>query len=235
MSKKVLVLGDSYATLDKNHGHWATLWANENNYDIDHQGYPGTGHIKIINSFLQKNITKKYDLIIYTMTDFLRAEINREVITDSKVIDDFFTHYDTVGKTDVKKDLSRKDDTKFDTNPGIMYKKFMTSKEDDLYTNLSKFYTSVSLNWLVSANMFALETLMYKCKDNNVPIILVSWPNRVYNVDVFPEGAMLFNIFNVNLILDIDEMHKDQSSNHITKYCHKQICTNFMQQYGDII
>ena len=41
MLKNLLVLGDSYSKLDANHSHWATMWADINNINIDHMGHSG--------------------------------------------------------------------------------------------------------------------------------------------------------------------------------------------------
>lgn len=70
---KYAVIGDSYAVVDENNSHWAKIWADNNNHDIDFFGLEGGNLVNI--SYLFENIPfEKYDGFIIHYTSGLRAE-----------------------------------------------------------------------------------------------------------------------------------------------------------------
>lgn len=70
---KYAVIGDSYAVLDENDSHWAKIWADANNHEVEFFGLEGGNLVNI--SYLFENIpVEVYDGFIIHYTSGLRAE-----------------------------------------------------------------------------------------------------------------------------------------------------------------
>lgn len=67
------VVGDSYAVVDPNHGHWAQYWADNNNHQIDFYGLEGSNLVNIAH-IVERLDHSKYDGVIFHYTSPLRAE-----------------------------------------------------------------------------------------------------------------------------------------------------------------
>lgn len=251
MLKNLLVLGDSYALLDDNHGHWASMWADVNNINITHMGYPGAGHVHIINKFLEKQILlEKYDTIFYSVTDFLRADVTAKK-NKLEQIDTILTYYDGMPWEPMNKSLSDISIKELaHASPNLLNRLKTISQEDqDWYAetfnytgeeveeridimikNMEGFYNSMLTQWITRANLFALETLILKCREKDINLVLVMWPGVEMHKDNF-DGAQVFNCTNFDYNDD-----KNDSRNHLTKYNHKKLLVKFTKEIknGDI-
>ena len=67
------IVGDSYAVLDSEHGHWAKFWADNNNHQLDFFGLEGSNLVNIAQIVERLDYTL-YDGVIFHYTSPLRAE-----------------------------------------------------------------------------------------------------------------------------------------------------------------
>lgn len=67
------VVGDSYAVVDPEHGHWAQYWADNNNHRVDFYGLEGSNLVNISHVVERLDHTL-YDGVIFHYTSPLRAE-----------------------------------------------------------------------------------------------------------------------------------------------------------------
>jgi len=244
MLKNLLVLGDSYALLDDKHGHWASMWADVNNIKIDHMGYPGAGHVHIINKFLVKPILlEKYDAIFYSVTDFLRADVTAKKNKLAQ-IDSILEHYKIMPREPMAKSLSDITDRELaHAYPNLLNRLKTISQEDqDRYAktlnytneeieeridimikNIEGFYNSMLIQWITRANLFALETLILKCREKNINLVLVMWPGADMHEDNF-DGTQIFNCS-----ADYQD-YKNNSRNHIIRTQHKRLLMEFTKE-----
>lgn len=101
---KFIVVGDSYAVHDKDHSHWAKLWADKHGHAIDLLGLEGSNLVNI-STFVENLNLSSYDGLIYQFTSLLRSETTSiEGVTPSLCIldqlgkisidssNDFFNH-----------------------------------------------------------------------------------------------------------------------------------------------
>jgi len=233
--KNLLVLGDSYALLDEKHGHWASMWADINNISVTHMGYPGAGHVHIINKFLADPIfIEKYDTIFYSVTDFLRADV--PAVKDKK--DNIETYYNRLRKKQIGKSLSDISDRELAHASPSLLNSLETISQEDLaqyanllnYTNeqvkeriniqiknIKGFYNSMLIEWISRANLFAVETLILKCREKDVNLVLVMWPGIQMHKDNF-DGAQIFDCTTLN-----DDLERNNSTNHLTSSDHKKL------------
>lgn len=225
MSKKVLVMGDSYAKNDKKEGHWANIWCQRKKYDIVHDGIGGGNHVTIVNKFLQKEINNNYDLIIYCMTNWLRASVpartNPDFIsTISQFIQD-------------SKDITFEDllSTNFEKGWEQLVLVNGISEEE----KATELYKHISINFLARANLFAVETLILNCKFANIPLILATTPDDHTTLDNLKKYNV--NIFKVDTgdPKEIDLDKGARSLNHLSNTMHNFVKEKFNIQYGNII
>jgi len=67
---KILVVGDSFALLDKKHSHWARLWAHKLNGETEHVAMSGGSHVSIVNHAMAvKPNLSEYAGVMYFITD----------------------------------------------------------------------------------------------------------------------------------------------------------------------
>jgi RecG-like helicase len=244
MLKNLLVLGDSYSKLDANHSHWATMWANINNINIDHMGHSGGSHVYIVNKFLQtESLLEKYDTIFYTVTDFLSLDLQANEISTQESTDTIRSFYNaptnTIDIGKILEDMPIKD--KVHSSPWILkrlknanqqikdwYSMTFGYSEQDIekvikssIKNMETGYNIVLTQWISRANLFALETLILKCKEKNVKLLLVMpWQN------MFLDTAM----FNDTQIFKCPQFSMENNSeNHYTKNDHKQLLRKFIK------
>lgn len=236
----ICALGDSFAYLDKKEGHWLSMWADVEDHDIDHISYPGSNHVFIINKFLcDKSALEKYDTIFYFVTDFLRAGVNKDkkdplsilnsIIRKKYVSDwnEYKSQLDTWFKNDVLVHIHASP-----THLSKLRNASDRQKEyhnevygtdlDDAYKNIQNFYSSISLEWCSRANLFALETLILKCKEKNKKLILVTWPGMKIDIESF-EDIQLFQLDTTTFDVQVE------SKNHLTKSDHTKVLKIFMQ------
>ena len=90
-------------------------------------------------------------------------------------------------------------------------------------------YKNISIPFLARANLFAVETLILKCKIANIPLVLATTPNDPTTIDNFKIDT---NIFNITQSLP---SHLDYSENHLSEDLHIEIKNKFNSEYGDII
>ena len=85
---------------------------------------------------------------------------------------------------------------------------------------MEKFFSSMLPQWISRANLFALETLIYRCKEKNINLVLVMWPGGEMHKDNF-DGAQVFN-YTLDYIDD-----ENDSRNHLTSSNHKKLLVQF--------
>ena len=161
MSKKVLVFGDSYARLDPKQDHWANKWCAYKGYEVTNFGLGGGNHVSIINEMFIKDekfkLFQNNDLIIYCMTNWLRAGVSRDGKTSA-----FFNRM-----------AQFNDDSKKITFENLLSSNIENNIEsfamlsgiseahhhDDLLGKLTtQLYKSISIPFLARANLFSVET-----------------------------------------------------------------------------
>lgn len=78
------LVGDSYAVVDPVHSHWAQIWADTNNHQIDFFGLEGSNLVNIsqVVECLEHSI---YDGVIFQFTSPLRAEGSTYIPNDKKL------------------------------------------------------------------------------------------------------------------------------------------------------
>ena len=235
----VLALGDSFAFLDKKEGHWLSMWADVEDHSIDHMSYSGSNHVFIINKFLHdKSALEKYDIIFYFVTDFLRGGVNKDKkdplstidsITKKIYISDWnecISELDTwfqngklnhihASPNHLSRLLNADDEQK------EMHNSVYKSDFDEGFKNIQNFYSSISLEWLSRANLFALETLILKCKEKNKKLVLVTWPGLKIDIESF-EDIQIFQVEKIPA--------KNVSKNHLTRTDHAKILRTFTQK-----
>ena len=73
------------------------------------------------------------------------------------------------------------------------------------------------------ANLFALETLILKCREKNINLVLVMWPGADMHEDNF-DGTQIFNCSS-----DYQD-YKNNSRNHIIRTQHKRLLMEFTKE-----
>jgi len=228
---KVLVCGDSYATFDTQHSHWATLWGVKNNFKVEHKGFPGQSHVNIVTKILNTTNFSSYGLVIYHATDYLRTQIDLTDAGYNNILENILGFYSDVNFTRAEK-LNILDKTKIHTDfvyepinisPNNLDPEFIQDKEcRDKTFNL---YSSINLYWLMQANYNSMRLLQNICMFNNTPIVVVIEPDMSKFVDAefYPKGTFIFK----------SDRHEDEeqfdntSCNHLSKEMHNNLCAKF--------
>lgn len=221
---KILVCGDSFATLDNVHSHWADIWALNKGYNVDHEGFEGESHVNIITKTLQRRNVSDYGVVIYHVTDFLRAQIDLQDNSLSKVLDktiDIYSDKNLITKLNTDEEELITEPVNISPNnldPAMPQDK--ECKETTL-----NFYSSICLYWLVQANFNSLLLLAEKCSSLDVPLVLVIEPeiSTVFDKSFYPEGT---NIFTTDQKGDI-EWYTNESSNHLSRTVHTNLAERF--------
>ena len=238
---KVLVCGDSYATLDPEHSHWADIWSDSRGYNVDHEGFEGESHVNIITKTLQRRKISDYDLVIYHVTDFLRAQIDLQNDSYSKILDKTLSIYsDKNLTTKLNKVIFNTIFTSGTISLGTGEEQLITEPVNISPNNLDptfpqdnvskdntfNLYSSICLYWLVQANFNSLLLLVEKCHSNDVPLILVTDPDMSPWVD--PEFFPLDNyIFVTDSSVQGETELCDSSSNHLSLDQHTALSKQF--------
>lgn len=201
------VVGDSYAVVDEHHSHWAKIWADINNHQIDFYGLEGSNLVNIAHVVDRLNHSE-YDGVIFHYTSPLRAEgATYPTAGNNKIpvviqMADIYTieskeYFDHVMTTDTltpfDKDLPSKLDFQYYYQEGadflVNFYNLMphwfqyfdtiddsTSSYDATITEIcSKFYSSISIRWLVRANFMAYRNAVLTLNSKGIK-----------NVTVFP-------------------------------------------------
>jgi len=232
---KVLVTGDSFATLDPKQSHWATIWGEQNNFKVEHKGFPGESHVNIVTDILNTINFSSYGLVIYHVTDYLRTQIDLTDAGYNNILDNILGFYSDMNFTKAEKQniLNRSkilSDFVYDPvniSPNNLDPEFIQDKECKNKTlNL---YNSINLYWLMQANYNSLKLLQNTCKINGVPIILVIEPDMSKFVDTefYSEDTL---IFMTNIEVDQDGNTtgwQEDSTNHLSKEMHTALSKEF--------
>jgi hypothetical protein len=206
---KILVCGDSFATLDNVHSHWADIWALNKGYNVDHEGFEGESHVNIITKTLQRRNVSDYGVVIYHVTDFLRAQIDLQDNSLSKVLDKtidiysdknlttklnnvLFNTFNTSGEITISTDEEELITEPVNISPNNLDPAMPQDKECKETT--LNFYSSVCLYWLVQANYNSFLLLAEKCSSLDIPLILAIEPeiSTVFDKSFYPEGTNFF-------------------------------------------
>jgi len=228
MPKEVLVAGDSFARLDPDAGHWANKWCKDKGHQVTNFGIGGANHVSVVNEIFTKE-WQQYDLIIYCMTNWLRAGVSSDSKTSAflkrikKFLDD--SENNTFEQL-LSKNIREKGYNGFALLTGFSEEYSNMYSWNKETTNL---YKNISIPFLARANLFAVETLILKCKIANIPLVLATTPNDPTTIDNFKIDT---NIFNITQSLP---SHLDYSENHLSEDLHIEIKNKFNSEYGDII
>lgn len=230
MPKEVLVAGDSYAKLDPDAGHWANKWCKDKEYQITNFGLGGANHVSVVNEIFTKD-WQRYDLIIYCMTSWLRAGVSNNS-KNSAFLERLNNFLDDAEKNTFEKLLSKNilDNgyegyallSRFSSDEHQNPETFWTKETTNLYKN-------ISIPFLARSNLFAVETLILKCKIANIPLVLATTPNDPTTLDNFKMFDT--NIFDITHSLS----YSYPSINHLSEDLHEEIKDKFNSEYGDII
>ena len=228
---KILVCGDSYATLDNVHKHWATLWAVQKGHNTVHQGYPGESHVNIVTKLLQNDVTQ-YDFVIYHVTDYLRAQVDLKTSNFDNILSKVLGIYSDANFT-TPKGLKMLEG--HNIKAGIEYDAInispnnldSTMEQDNFCRQKSKeFYQSINLYWLLRANYNSVLLLAETLKHRNIPLVMVLEPELSLVVDksFYPEGS---NIFTTEDSDNHEIYYHGNSSNHLSKKTHINLAERF--------
>ena len=201
------LVGDSYAVLDSEHGHWAKFWADNNNHQLDFFGLEGSNLVNIAQVVERLDHTL-YDGVIFHYTSPLRAEgstysetPNKKISVVAQMADiysienkKFFDHTMTTDKIEpISQFLPDKIEYQYMYQDGVDFLVHFhnlmphwfeyfdsidenTSSFDAIMSEVcNKFYSSISIRWLVRANFMAYR---------NAVLLLNS--KGIKNVTVFP-------------------------------------------------
>ena len=229
MPKKVLVAGDSYARLDPNAGHWANKWCKDKEYQITNFGIGGANHVSVVNEIFTKE-WQQYDLIIYCMTNWLRAGVSNNS-KKSAFLERVTNFLDDAEKITFEKLLSKNIlDNGYEGFALLSGLSDGHHNSDTFWTKeTTNLYKNISIPFLARANLFAVETLILKCKIANIPLVLATTPNDPITIDNFK--TLDANIFNITRSIKEDGL----SINHLSEDLHEKIKQKFNSEYGDII
>ena len=229
---KVLVCGDSYATLDPKQGHWADIWASDKGYSVLHKGYPGESHVNIVTKILNTTNIAEYNLIIYHITDYLRAQIDLANDGFRNIIDNILGFYSDVNFTKAEKlnilDIF-KETADFIYDPVNISPNNLDSEfEQDKICKDKTFnlYNSINLYWLVQANFNSVLLLNEKCRASNIPLIAVLEPDlSPYHEEGFYPTDI--KIFKTNRADTGENFPPNESTNHLNKKMHTALSKEF--------
>lgn len=182
---KVLVLGDSFALLDKTHSHWIKIWANRHGGTTEHMGYSGDGHVSIVNKTLHAvDDWSQYAAVFYCITDFLRLQAAdplflgrpeaREIpYNDHRAIDFLLRlnndlhpdhghdwHYIVNGQEELDAE-----------QPQACTSYVCMPRYYGENSSATLLYDNISLRWLASANVNSMRLLASVLQHQNVPLI----------------------------------------------------------------
>lgn len=221
MSKKILVLGDSFATIDPEHGHWASLWADQHEYEIKHLGYQGRDHLYIINDFYNLNLFGSFDMLIYQVTDFYRIQHQYPPLNVNEVVDKLIdlSYFKNSSSSFFEKLASVTTPTALP-----MHMLQMLNLPALEAQTIRQLYSSISIDWLVSANYFIMRNLMLECKLKGIPLVIVI-DQHLMNIDLTID---LFDEYDNVFRPKVDELTLDESSiNHVSKHGHNLALESF--------
>lgn len=179
---KILVVGDSFALLDKKHSHWARIWAQKMGGDTEHLAIGGGSHVTIVNHAVSvKQDLSEYSGVMYFITDLFRLE---GVDHSQKPPDAPYNDHNAI---DALLRLNDYKDSRHDrdwqcaldwtnTDPPLdwiqAYSSF--SAMPTLYRTHrvpTALYDNISLRWLAAANATALRYYIQYCGLQNIPFI----------------------------------------------------------------
>lgn len=251
---KILVTGDSFATLTQDNSHWASIWADQHGFTTNHVSYPGQNYVKIVQTLENRN-TSDYDAVIFCMTDFLRMSINNiesEIPSgdSAKWMVDFLLGY-YKDKAFLNSIISNHNDdyvewplTEYTRKEVCMTKHAIdvfydlenvrqpTNENDKReLTRAGLVYSMISLRWLIKSNWFALSSFAKDCKyKHNIPLICVTSPTKDWKhwrANHLPEECIFWNSsLDFTLENDIGDNHLSlQDANHMA-----DLFDNFCQQ-----
>ena len=235
MPKEVLVAGDSYARLDPDAGHWANKWCKDKEYQITNFGLAGANHVSVVNEIFTKD-WQRYDLIIYCMTSWLRAGVS-DNSKNSAFLERVCNFLDDAEKNTFGKLLSKNIlDNGYKGYANLSGFSNNHQNPDTFWTKeTTNLYKNISIPFLARSNLFAVETLILKCKIANIPLVLATTPNDPTTIDNFKNYDTNIFVVSHNDPVESDLPIANSSSNHLSQTMHTDIQNKFNSEYGDII
>lgn len=193
---KILVLGDSFASLDPIHSHWIQIWGDRNNHIIDFHGYPGQSHLVIVNEYWSQLHSKvyEYDMLVYISTNMFRhLKLNsnyNEVIAEDCL--NQYTDDDNAYRWGLNGSLSN---VTFNTEV-----RFIEAAFD--YDNIFEY---APIKYILTSNMIAVRSLFLSAKKHNLITVMVE---TFWEID--KELELIKD--------DVDLVFKPQKCDHISKF-----------------
>ena len=208
---KALVCGDSFALLDKKHGHWLKIWAERHHGTTEHIGISGGNHVDIVHHLLQTVRWSDYDIVFYCITDFFRLYgSNQAALKNPRVQDIPYNDHSAIYAL-LRLNNSR--DERHDHD----WAQIMTVSEERDYTwiqnctqyavmprmygddpSATALYDNISIRWLALANYTALQLLVTTLKTKRVPVVGIQHAWDQGTVHIRRQLPHMSNIWLVN-------------------------------------
>lgn len=224
---KILVVGDSFALLDKKHSHWARLWAHKLNGETDHIAMSGGSHVSIVNHAIAvKPNLSEYAGVMYFITDLFRLE---GVDNSQKPPDAPYNDHNAIDA------LLRLNDYKDPRHDRDWHNALDWQQRDppldwiQAYSGFSAMptlyrehrvptalYDHISFRWLATANATALRYYIQFCTAQNVPFIGINsaWEQGIDVIkSTTPYNSWLMTTTGEHRSLIA--YHTSSSSNHV--------------------
>ncbi len=179
---KILVVGDSFALLDKKHSHWARIWANKLGGETEHLAFSGGSHVTIVNHAVTvKPDLREYAGVMYFITDVFRLEGSDHSLKPADAPYNDHNAIDALLRLNDYKHSNHIRDWENALNweqhhPPLDWVQAYSSysampnqyREHRVPTAL---YDNISLRWLAAANVTALRFYAQYCKLQHIPFI----------------------------------------------------------------
>ena len=189
---KILVVGDSFALLDKKHSHWARIWAQKLGGDTEHVAIGGGSHVSIVNhAIAARPDLSEYAGVMYFITDLFRLE---GVDHSQKPPDAPYNDHNAIDallRLNNYKDSRHEQDWQNALNWQQQYppldwiQAFSNfSAMPTLYREHrvpTALYDHISFRWLATANATALRYYVQYCELQHIPFIgiLSAWEQGI--------------------------------------------------------
>lgn len=205
-NRKILVVGDSFATLDPEHSHWVDQWAaTKSNLSVEHFGCPGNNAVNVVAEFeIAYQPPYDFDFVVFQIPDFFRTEVASKVnsvpVTPAcraVFLNEFLQNSELMSATlnsssDAYKDLLPEYASKFtleqvqtyywllsmDPEQLEEFSKTRTPRDMSIVEHTARLYESISPRWMFRSNLTALKYFNSQLKHYNIPCCFVLNPGH---------------------------------------------------------
>jgi hypothetical protein len=200
---RLLVVGDSFGTLDPVHSHWLRLWAESQGGTTEHCAIKGSNHVNIVSEFFNSyslDSLREFNGLVYFVTDYLRSEsisrhprvansdvqLEHPTLSRIKVCDPTDSLYVSrwnwllSGELDIPAEIDWPQTHHI--RPVLPW-----HPGDQIENNL--FYYNISLRWLIRANFNSARSVILAAQSAGLPVCMIrtAWNQGYYQLeDVLP-------------------------------------------------